>query len=79
MQAGDRYGSVLTAGLKSAFAKLGITPDMIDKFKPVLLETAGKLGGASVGVQPTPSMANMFCGQAEQAIMRSRRRRCRRK
>ena len=30
------------AGLKSAFAKLGITPDMIDKFKPVLLETAGK-------------------------------------
>lgn len=36
------------AGLKSAFPKLGITPEMIDKFKPVLLESAGKLGGDSV-------------------------------
>ena len=36
------------AGLKSAFTKLGMKPEMINQFKPVLLETAGKLGGDSV-------------------------------
>lgn len=36
------------AGLKSAFTKLGMTPEMVNKFKPVVLETAGQLGGDSV-------------------------------
>jgi hypothetical protein len=36
------------AGLKSAFSKFGMNPEMIGKFKPILLESAGKLGGEPV-------------------------------
>lgn len=35
-------------GLKSAFSRLGMGPEMIGKFKPILLETAGKVGGEPV-------------------------------
>jgi Protein of unknown function VcgC/VcgE (DUF2780) len=35
-------------GLKSAFRRLGMNADMVGKFKPIVLETAGKLGGDSV-------------------------------
>jgi len=37
-----------TAGLKSAFSKFGMSPDMVAKFKPIVLESAGKLGGEPV-------------------------------
>ena len=36
------------AGLKSAFSRLGMSADMVGKFKPIVLETAGKLGGEPV-------------------------------
>jgi hypothetical protein len=33
------------AGVKSAFSKLGMSPEMVDKFKPVVLDYAGQYGG----------------------------------
>jgi Protein of unknown function VcgC/VcgE (DUF2780) len=35
-------------GLKSAFSKLGMSPDMVDKFKPVVTNYAGEVGGPQV-------------------------------
>ena len=35
-------------GLKSAFSKLGMSPDMVDQFKPVVTNYAGQLGGPEV-------------------------------
>lgn len=32
-------------GLTNAFNKLGMSPDMVGKFKPVVLDYAGKVGG----------------------------------
>lgn len=32
-------------GVKSAFSKLGMSPDMVNQFKPVVLDYAGKYGG----------------------------------
>ena len=37
-----------TGGLKSAFSKLGRSPDMVDKFKPVVTNYAGQVGGPEV-------------------------------
>lgn len=37
-----------TGGLNSAFSKLGMGPDMVAKFKPIVIDTAGKLGGEPV-------------------------------
>ena len=34
-------------GLSKAFTKLGMSPDMVGKFKPVVLDYAGKVGGSS--------------------------------
>jgi len=34
-----------SAGLTSAFSKLGMQPDMVDKFKPIVTEFVGKTGG----------------------------------
>ena len=36
-----------TAGLDSAFAKLGMSPDMVDKFMPIVSDYVGKQGGAA--------------------------------
>ena len=33
------------AGLQSAFSKLGMSPDMVAKFKPIVTDYAGKIGG----------------------------------
>lgn len=33
------------AGLQSAFSKLGMTPDMVSKFAPIVTDYAGKAGG----------------------------------
>jgi hypothetical protein len=33
------------AGLQSAFSKLGMSPDMVDKFKPIVTAYVGKMGG----------------------------------
>jgi len=33
------------AGLQSAFSKFGMSPDMVDKFKPVITDYVGKVGG----------------------------------
>lgn len=35
-------------GVKGAFKKLGMAPDMVAKFKPVVLDYAGQHGGDSV-------------------------------
>jgi len=32
-------------GVKTAFQKLGMSPDMVNQFKPVVLDYAGKAGG----------------------------------
>jgi hypothetical protein len=32
-------------GLKGAFAKMGMSPEMVDKFKPPVLDYVGKVGG----------------------------------
>jgi hypothetical protein len=40
---GSKVGS--SAGLTSAFSKLGMSPDMVDKFKPIVTEFVGKTGG----------------------------------
>ena len=36
------------AAVQSAFWKLGMNPTLIDKFKPILLDTAGTIGGEPV-------------------------------
>jgi Protein of unknown function VcgC/VcgE (DUF2780) len=33
------------AGLQSAFSKLGMSPDMVNKFAPILTDYVGKTGG----------------------------------
>jgi hypothetical protein len=33
------------AGLQSAFGKLGMSPDMVSKFAPIVTDYAGKMGG----------------------------------
>jgi hypothetical protein len=33
------------AGLQSAFSKLGMTPDMVNKFAPIVTDYVGKAGG----------------------------------
>ena len=33
------------AGLQSAFSKLGMTPDMVSKFAPIVTDYVGKAGG----------------------------------
>ena len=33
------------AGLQSAFGKLGMSPDMVSKFAPIVTDYAGKAGG----------------------------------
>jgi len=43
---GSKVGDA--GGLKSAFSKLGMSPDMVDKFKPVVTNYAGQLGGPEV-------------------------------
>ncbi|MGH8682682.1 MAG: DUF2780 domain-containing protein [Burkholderiales bacterium] len=37
-----------TSGLNSAFSKLGMSPDMVNKFKPIISDYAGKYGGSAV-------------------------------
>ena len=37
------------AGLQSAFSKLGMSPDMVDKFTPILTQFVGKIGGSQAG------------------------------
>jgi len=36
------------SGLQSAFSKLGMSPDMVNKFKPILTNYVGQLGGPQV-------------------------------
>jgi hypothetical protein len=33
------------AGLQSAFSKLGMSPDMLSKFAPIVTDYVGKAGG----------------------------------
>ena len=35
-------------GLQSAFSKLGMSPDMVNKFKPIVSNYVGELGGPQV-------------------------------
>lgn len=37
------------AGLQGAFSKLGMSPDMVSKFTPVLTQFVGKTGGSQTG------------------------------
>ena len=37
------------AGLQGAFSKLGMSPDMVDKFSPILTQFVGKSGGTQAG------------------------------
>jgi hypothetical protein len=46
MLGGSKVGDA--GGLKSAFSKLGMSPDMVDKFKPVVTNYAGEVGGPQV-------------------------------
>jgi hypothetical protein len=43
---GSKVGDA--GGLKAAFSKLGTSPDMVDKFKPVVTNCAGELAGPQV-------------------------------
>ena len=43
---GSKVGDA--GGLKSAFSKLGMSPDMVDKFKPVVTNYVGQVGGPQV-------------------------------
>lgn len=47
VQAAQQLNTPLTDmnGVKSAFQKLGMSPDMVNQFKPVVLDYAGKVGG----------------------------------
>jgi hypothetical protein len=36
------------SGLQSAFSKLGMSPDMVNKFKPIVVEYGGQVGGPQV-------------------------------
>ena len=42
---GDDTTAPKSAGLTSVFSKLGMQPDMVDKFKPIVTEYVGKTGG----------------------------------
>ena len=44
----DALGTSQITSLDSAFSKLGMAPDMVDKFKRVVLDYAGKYGGSTV-------------------------------
>jgi len=49
--ASDALGSgniTSTSDLNSAFSRLGMSPDMVNKFKPIVSEYAGKYGGSTV-------------------------------
>lgn len=37
------------AGLQGAFSKLGMSPDMVDKFSPILTQFVSKSGGSQAG------------------------------
>jgi hypothetical protein len=37
------------AGLQGAFGKLGMSPDMLSKFAPIVTDYAGKMGGDQAG------------------------------
>ena len=37
------------AGLQGAFSKLGLSADMVGKFKPILTQYVGKAGGSQAG------------------------------
>jgi Protein of unknown function VcgC/VcgE (DUF2780) len=43
----DSLGTSQITDLNSAFSKLGMSPDMVDKFKPAVLDYAGKYGGST--------------------------------
>jgi hypothetical protein len=43
---GGKVGDM--SGVQSAFSKLGMKPDMVDKFKPVVTNYAGQVGGPEV-------------------------------
>jgi hypothetical protein len=43
---GGKVGNM--SGVQSAFSKLGMSPDMVDKFKPVVTNYAGQAGGPEV-------------------------------
>ena len=43
---GSKVGDA--SGLQSAFSKLGMSPDMVNKFKPIVTNYAGELGGPQV-------------------------------
>jgi len=43
---GSKVGDA--SGLQSAFSKLGMSPDMVNKFKPILTNYVGQLGGPQV-------------------------------
>ena len=47
VQAAQKLNTPLTDmnGVKTAFQKLGMSPDMVNQFKPVVLDYAGKMGG----------------------------------
>ena len=48
--AGDALGAgniTSTSGLNSAFSKLGMSPDMVQKFAPIVTDYAGKYGGSA--------------------------------
>jgi hypothetical protein len=47
VQAAQNLNTPLTDinGVKSAFQKLGMSPEMVNQFKPVVLDYAGKVGG----------------------------------
>jgi len=43
----DALGGSQITDLNTAFSKLGMSPDMVGKFKPVVLDYVGKVGGSS--------------------------------
>lgn len=43
---GSKVGDA--SGLQTAFSKLGMSPDMVNKFKPIVINYAGQLGGPQV-------------------------------
>jgi hypothetical protein len=44
------------AGLQSAFSKLGMSPDMVDKFTPILTQFVGQTGGAQAKDLPAGAL-----------------------
>jgi hypothetical protein len=46
--ASDAFGSISnSAALGSAFSKLGMSPDMVSKFAPIVTDYAGKYGSSA--------------------------------